>query len=283
MLTFPEIDPVAISIGPITIAGKVIGPLNVHWYGLMYLFGFAAGWALAYYRASTRDCVIKPKEAEDLTFYGAMGLVIGARVGYIVFYNFEAWSKDFFLIFRVWEGGMSFHGGLIGMALALLLFARKFNRNFFDIVDFVAPFAPLGIFFGRMGNFIGGELYGRPTDVPWAMIFPDDPGVPRHPSQLYEAFLEGIVLFSVLMWFSRKPRPRASVIGLFLLLYGIFRFSVEFFREPDAHIQYDLFGWVTRGQILCMPMIIVGAGLLIWTYRREPKRRMMAAQQEAKA
>lgn len=279
MLTFPEIDPIAFSIGPVAIAGKEIGPLSVHWYGLMYLFGFAAGWALAYYRANTRDSVIKPKEAEDMTFYAAMGLVIGARLGYIIFYNFEAWTKDFTLIFKVWEGGMSFHGGLIGMAIGLLLFARKFKRNFFDCVDFAAPFAPLGIFFGRMGNFIGGELYGRPTDVPWGMVFPDDPGVPRHPSQLYEGVFEGLVLFAVLMWFSRKPRPRAAVIGLFLLLYGVFRFCIEFFREPDAHIQYDLFGWVTRGQILCVPMIIVGAGLLIWTYRREPKRRALAAAQ----
>lgn len=272
MLTYPEIDPVAVSLGPFTIAGNSIGPLNIHWYGLMYLFGFAAGWALAYYRASTRDTVINPKQAEDMTFYGAMGLVIGARVGYVVFYNFDSWMNDFFMIVRVWEGGMSFHGGLIGMALGLLLFARKFNKNFFDCVDFAAPFAPIGIFFGRMGNFIGGELYGRPTDVPWAMEFPNDPGVPRHPSQLYEGVLEGLVLFAILMWFSRKPRPRAAVIGLFLLLYGLFRFSVEFVREPDAHIMFDLFGWMTRGQILCLPMMIVGASLLVWTYRREPHR-----------
>ncbi len=281
MLTYPEIDPVAVSIGSFTIAGKTLGPLNIHWYGLMYLFGFAAGWALAYYRAGKRESVIQPKQAEDLLFYGAMGLVIGARVGYIVFYNFQAWTNDFSLIFRVWEGGMSFHGGLIGMAMGLLLYSRKINRNFFDVVDFVAPFAPLGIFFGRMGNFIGGELYGRPTDVPWAMIFPGDPGVPRHPSQLYEGFLEGLVLFSVLMWFSRKPRPRAAVIGLFLTLYGVFRFSVEFVREPDAHISFDLFGWMTRGQILCIPMILVGVSLLIWTYRREPVRRRIAEQAKA--
>lgn len=278
MLTYPEIDPVAISIGPITIAGKAFGPLSVHWYGLMYLFGFAAGWALSYYRASTRKAVIEPKQAEDLLFYGAMGLVVGARVGYIIFYNMEAWSNDLGLIFRIWEGGMSFHGGLIGMALGLLLYSRKINQNFFDVVDFVAPFAPIGLFFGRIGNFIGSELYGRTSDVPWAMVFPNDPsGQPRHPSQIYEAILEGLVLFTILFWFSSKPRPRASVIGLFLLLYGVFRYSIEFFRQPDAQITFLLFGWMTRGQMLCLPMIIVGASLLIWTYRQEPKRHLSKA------
>lgn len=271
MLTFPEIDPVAISIGGFTIAGKTIGPIDIHWYGLMYLFGFLGCWVLANYRASKPGAVINRKQTEDMIFYGAMGLVVGARAGYVVFYNFDAWMNDFFMLFRLWEGGMSFHGGLLGTAIGLLLFARRVDRNFFDIVDFVAPFAPLGILFGRIGNFIGGELYGRPTDVPWAMVFPGDPGVPRHPSQLYEAALEGIVLFVILMWFSRKPRPRGAIIGLFLLLYGVFRFSIEFFREPDAHIGFDLFNWLTRGQILCLPMIAVGIGLLIWTYRREPK------------
>lgn len=277
MLSFPNIDPVAISIGEFTVAGKTIGPLEVHWYGLMYLFGFIGAWLLAYRRARRPDTVIEPKQAEDLIFYGAMGIVIGGRVGYILFYNFEAWLNDPLLLFRVWEGGMSFHGGLIGTAIAMLLFARKIHKNFFDIVDFVAPFAPLGIFFGRIGNFIGGELYGRATDVPWAIVFPSDPtGLPRHPSQLYEALLEGLVLFIVLFWFSSKPRPRASVIGLFLVLYGTFRFVVEFFREPDAHIMFDLFGWMTRGQILSLPMIALGLVLIVWTYSQEPKRRALA-------
>lgn len=277
MLSFPNIDPVAISIGAFTVAGKTIGPLEIHWYGLMYLFGFIGAWVLSYRRARRPDTVIEPKQAEDLIFYGAMGIVIGGRIGYIFFYNFESWLNDPLLLFRVWEGGMSFHGGLIGAAIAMLLFARKIQRNFFDIVDFVAPFAPLGIFFGRIGNFIGGELYGRVTDVPWAIVFPSDPtGLPRHPSQLYEALLEGLVLFLVLFWFSAKPRPRASVIGLFLLLYGTFRFIVEFFREPDAHIMFDLFGWMTRGQILSLPMIALGLVLIVWTYSQEPKRRALA-------
>lgn len=280
MLSYPDIDPVAISIDAFTVAGKTIGPLEVHWYGLMYLFGFLGAWLLAYRRGRRSDTVIEPKQAEDLIFYGAMGVVVGGRVGYVLFYNFEAFLSDPLLLVRVWDGGMSFHGGLIGTALALLLFARKIQKNFFDIVDFVAPFAPIGLFFGRIGNFIGGELYGRATDVPWAMVFPTDPtGLPRHPSQLYEALLEGLLLFVILFWFSNKPRPRGSVIGLFLLLYGVFRFTVEFFREPDAHIMFDLFGWMTRGQILCLPMIAVGLALIAWTYKQEPKRKAQAPQQ----
>lgn len=273
MIKYPEIDPVAISIDAFTIAGKTFGPLNIHWYGLMYLFGFAGGYFLAYRRTKKRDLVVRSNQVEDLTFYVAMGLVIGARVGYILFYNFEAWMSDLTLIFRVWEGGMSFHGGLIGTALAALLYCKKINRNFFDLVDFIAPFACLGLFFGRIGNFIGGELYGRVTDVPWAMEFPNAPGELRHPSQLYEAFLEGIVLFVVLYWFSSKPRPRGAVIGLFLLLYGTFRFAVEFVREPDSHLIDELlFGWITRGQQLCIPMILGGAAIIAWSYYRAAKK-----------
>lgn len=258
MLSYPNIDPVAFSIGPV----------QVHWYGLMYLLSFAIGWALAAYRSRTRDAVLKPGQAEDFTFYVAMGIVAGARIGYILFYNVEAWLNDPLVLLRVWEGGMSFHGGMIGLAIAMLLYARKINKNFFDLVDFVAPFAPVGLFFGRIGNFIGGELYGRVSDVAWAMQFPGDPDNLRHPSQLYQAALEGLVLFVVLFWFSSKPRPRGAVIGLFMVLYGIFRFSVEFVREPDAHIMFDLFGWMTRGQLLSLPMIGVGIAVLVWSYRQ---------------
>lgn len=272
MLKYPEIDPVALSIDAFTIAGKTFGPFDIHWYGLMYLVGFAGGWFLAVYRAKKGDRVIRPDQAEDLTFYSAMGVILGARIGYVFFYNFKAWLDDPMMIFRVWEGGMSFHGGMLGLAIAMLLYAGKIKRNFFDLVDYIAPFAPIGLFFGRIGNFIGGELYGRAADVPWAMIFPKDPGVARHPSQLYEAFLEGIVLFVLLFWFSQKPRPRGAVIALFLLGYGSFRFFVEFFREPDAHIGFAAFDWMTRGQELCVPMILGGLGILIWTYMKEPKR-----------
>lgn len=284
MLSYPNIDPVAISIGAFTIAGKTIGPLEIHWYGLMYLFGFVGAWILAYRRGRRPDTVIESKQAEDLIFYGAMGIVLGGRIGYIFFYNFDAWLSDPLLIVRIWDGGMSFHGGLIGTAIAMLLFARKIHKNFFDIVDFVAPFAPLGLFFGRIGNFIGGELYGRATDSPLGMVFPTDPlGIARHPSQLYQAMFEGLLLFIILFWFSAKPRPRAAVIGLFMTLYGVFRFSMEFFRQPDAHIMFDLFGWMTRGQLLCLPMIAIGLALLLWTYRQEPRRREQAATTERAA
>ena len=259
MLPYPDIDPVAVSVFSI----------DIHWYGLMYLFGFIAAWLLSIYRAGQGPRVIRANQADDLVFYGAMGVVAGARIGYILFYDLASVMEDPLRILRVWEGGMSFHGGLIGTALALWLYARKIGRNFFDVVDFIAPFAPIGIFFGRLGNFIGAELWGRASDVPWAMVFPTDPdGLPRHPSQLYEAFLEGIVLFVILFWYSARPRPRAAVIGAFVMFYGLFRFSVEFVREPDAHIMFDLFGWVTRGQLLSIPMMMLGAGLLVWTYRR---------------
>ncbi len=274
MLKYPEIDPVALSIDAFTIAGKTLGPLNIHWYGLMYLFGFAGAWLLAVYRAKSSQRVVEAKQVEDLIFYSAMGVILGARIGYVIFYNLNAWMDDLFMIVRLWEGGMSFHGGLIGLATAMLIYAAKYNKNFFDLVDFVAPFAPIGLCLGRIGNFIGGELYGRATDVSWAMIFPKDPtSLPRHPSQLYEAFLEGIVLFIILFWFSQKPRPRGAVIGLFMLGYGVFRFSVEFVRQPDAHIMFDLFGWMTRGQILCLPMMGIGLALLAWAYLQNSKRK----------
>lgn len=271
MLKFPDIDPIAFSIGPLQLGNTTLGPLDIHWYGIMYLVGFAGAWLMSIYRARKPWTPIEPGQAEDLIFYSAMGLVIGARVGYILFYSFEAWMNDLTLIFRPWEGGMSFHGGLIGVAIALLLYARKIKRNFFDLVDFVAPFAPIGLFFGRIGNFIGGELFGRVTTVPWAVEFPRAPGEFRHPSQLYEAFLEGLVLFCILFWFSARPRPRGAVIGLFMVLYGVFRFSVEFVREPDSHIMFDMFGWMTRGQLLCIPMVLVGAALIVYGYRQPYK------------
>lgn len=259
MLQFPNIDPVAIAIGP----------LKVHWYGLMYLFGFAVAFLIGSRRAKTGNRVVTPEQMGDMVFYGAMGVVFGARIGYIVFYKFSQWLQDPTLIFRVWEGGMSFHGGLIGTAIALYLYGRSINRHFLDMVDYAAPLATLGLFFGRIGNFIGADLYGRVTTMPWGMVFPgDDSGQPRHPSQLYEAFLEGICLFIILYWYSGKPRPRGAVIGAFVMLYGIFRFFVEFFREPDSHIGFDLFGWVTRGQILCFVMIVVGAALMAYAYRQ---------------
>ncbi len=263
MLVHPEIDPVAIQIGP----------LAVHWYGLMYLFGFATAWLLAMHRAGKPSCLVQRKQVENLVTYGAFGVIIGARVGYVLFYNFSYWMSDPLYMFRVWEGGMSFHGGLLGVTLAMLIYAQRARISFVRLMDFVAPFIPPGLGFGRLGNFISQELWGRPTDVSWGMVFPRDPeGLARHPSQLYQAVLEGLVLFVVLYWFSRKPRPTGAVCGMFLLLYGLFRSFVEFFREPDAHIQFDFFGWVTRGQLLSLPMILLGAGLITWGYWRERNR-----------
>ena len=263
MLTYPNIDPVAIAIGPV----------KVHWYGIMYLLAFASAWALGWYRAGQSWRPVERKHMEDLLFYVALGVVLGGRFGYVMFYNFGQFLDDPLWLFRIWEGGMSFHGGLLGVIIAVALFARRIRQPFFRLMDFVAPLVPPGLLLGRLGNFIGGELWGRATDVPWAMVFPKDTAqLPRHPSQLYEAFLEGLVLFAVLYWYSRKPRPTAAVSALFVLLYGIFRFSIEFVREPDAHIQFDLFEWVTRGQILSTPMIIVGAVVLIGAYVKDAQK-----------
>ncbi len=270
MLKYPEIDPVLLSLGPFDIAGKTLGPLEVHWYGIMYLFGFLGAWLVAMNRAKQPNSFVSKAQIEDLIVYGAMGVIIGGRFGYVLFYYFDRFLLDPLWLFRVWEGGMSFHGGMLGVVVALWLYSRKIRQPFLAVTDFVAPMVPLGLGFGRLGNFIGQELWGRATDVSWGMVFPRDPlGLTRHPSQLYQAFLEGLVLFTVLLWFSSKPRPRGAVGGLFLLLYGCFRFSVEFVREPDSHIGFDVLGWMTRGQMLSLPMILAGIGFLIWAYREE--------------
>jgi phosphatidylglycerol:prolipoprotein diacylglycerol transferase len=259
-MVHPNINPVAF---------EIFG-FGVHWYGLMYLLGFASAYALGHWRARKPGALFSPKQIEDLIFWGAVGLVFGGRCGYVFFYNMADFLADPLWLFRIWEGGMSFHGGVLGVLLAMLLFARKEHKNFLDIMDFVTPLVPPGLFFGRMGNFIGQELWGRETTVPWAMKFPKDHPdmLLRHPSQLYEAFLEGLVLFIILLWYSSKPRPRGTVVGLGALLYGVFRFSVEFVREPDAHLQSELwFGWMTRGQQLCIPMIVVGLLMILVAYR----------------
>jgi phosphatidylglycerol:prolipoprotein diacylglycerol transferase len=257
MLPYPNIDPVAISIGP----------LKVHWYGLMYVIGIGAVWFLARQRAKQPGFPWTASQIEDLIFYTALGLVIGGRVGYILFYNFTAFLHDPLMLFRVWEGGMAFHGGMLGAFAAMALFARNSGGSFFQVSDFIAPYVPIGLFTGRIGNFINAELWGKPTDLPWAMVFPGAGPEPRHPSQLYEAFLEGIVLFVALQWFSRQSPPRMAVSGLFLLLYGLFRFAVEFVRLPDTHIGYLAFDWLTMGQILSLPMILGGLLLLGLAYR----------------
>lgn len=261
MIVYPEINPVAFSIGPLT----------VHWYGLMYLTGFALMWVLGTYRAKQPGSGWTRQQVEDLVFYGAVGLILGARIGYILFYNFSNFIADPVILFKVWQGGMSFHGGAIGVVVAMILFRRKYQKNFFDIADFLVPLAPPGLFAGRMGNFINAELPGRVADpdLPWAFIYPHVDNLPRHPSSLYQGLSEGFLLFVIMWFFSMKPKPRAAVGGLFLLCYGSFRFTTEFFREPDVQLGFVAFGWMSQGQVLSTPMIIAGIGLMIWAYKKK--------------
>ncbi len=256
MLTYPEIDPVALAIGP----------LKIHWYGLMYLFGFAAAWALGNYRAKQPNSGWNSDQVGDLIFFCAAGLVLGARMGYMVFYQFDSLVENPLDLLRIWEGGMSFHGGAIGVMAGVAYFCRKHKKNFLNVTDYLVPLAPLGIFSGRIGNFINGELWGRVTDSPLGMVFPTGGPLPRHPSQLYEGVLEGLVLFLILWFYSSKPRPMAAVSGLFLAGYGGFRFTVEFFRQPDAHLGFIAFDWLTMGMILSTPMVVAGVGLMAWAY-----------------
>ena len=258
MINHPGIDPIAVSLGP----------LQIHWYGLMYLLAFLSAWQIANRTSRRAWSPVKADQVEDLIVYGAWGVILGGRMGYMLFYSFDQWVADPALVVRIWEGGMSFHGGLLGVILALLWYARKHNLAFFSLTDFVAPLVPAGLFFGRIGNFIGQELWGRPTSVSWAMLFPADPEqLPRHPSQLYEAFGEGLLLFVLVNWYARKPRLFGEVSGLFLLGYGMARFSVEFVRQPDAQFAgaeatIQAFDWMTRGQLLCVPMIFAGLWFL---------------------
>ena len=256
--THPFIDPVALSIGPIA----------MHWYGLMYLFGFAAFWLLGWVRSRKPDALINVDQLTDLLFFGVAGVILGGRIGYVLFYQPGSLLQDPLLLVRLWEGGMSFHGGLLGVIVACVFFARSRQIPFLKLTDFVAPLIPLGLGFGRIGNWINGELWGRPTDLPWAMIFPMVDQLPRHPSQLYQASLEGLVLFILLWWFSARPRPIGAVSGVFLLAYGLFRFVVEFVREPDLHLGYLALGWLTMGQLLSLPMMLAGGLLLYTAYRR---------------
>lgn len=258
MFVHPSIDPVAVSLGP----------LDVHWYGLMYLLSFLLGWGLGIVRTAQAHVHWSREEVGDLLFYVVLGVVIGGRVGYMLFYQPGLLLDNPLQLFYIWQGGMSFHGGMLGVFAAAAWFARHTGRGFFDITDFVAPIVPVGLFFGRIANFINGELIGRVTDVPWAMVYPYVDMAPRHPSELYEAGLEGLLLFAVLWLFARRTRPRMAVSGLFLLGYGCLRFFAEFFRKPDDFLGFVAFDWMTMGQILCVPMIMGGVLLLGLAYRR---------------
>nr|VFK50379.1 MAG: Prolipoprotein diacylglyceryl transferase [Candidatus Kentron sp. TUN]VFK51559.1 MAG: Prolipoprotein diacylglyceryl transferase [Candidatus Kentron sp. TUN]VFK55966.1 MAG: Prolipoprotein diacylglyceryl transferase [Candidatus Kentron sp. TUN] len=256
-----DIDPIAIQLGP----------LSIHWYGLMYLVGFGIAWWLGRLRATDVSRGWQPIALDDLVFYFALGAVLGGRIGYIVFYDFAHFLQAPWIIFEIWKGGMSFHGGMIGVLVTMWWYAHRHGRTFFEVADFIAPLVPPGLGAGRLGNFINGELWGKTTDLPWGVVFPHPRAglLPRHPSQLYEAFLEGAVLFAILWLFSKKPRPTMAVSGLFLVGYGIFRFLVEFIRIPDQALGYLALDWLTMGQILSIPMVLTGVGLLFLAYRRQ--------------
>ena len=255
MITYPEINPVALDLGF----------AKIHWYGLMYLIGFAASWWLGVVRAAQPDSGWKKDEVADLIFYGALGVILGGRIGYVLFYNFSAFVDNPLLILQIWQGGMSFHGGMLGVFVALYLFGRKTQKTFFQVSDFIAPMVPIGLGAGRIGNFINVELLGRPADpaLPWAMDFGDR--IARHPSQLYQAITEGLLLFLILWIYSSKTRPRRMVSAWFLIGYGCFRTFTEFFRIPDAHIGFVAFNWLTEGQLLSIPMILAGIFIIYKT------------------
>jgi phosphatidylglycerol---prolipoprotein diacylglyceryl transferase len=253
MLTYPHINNIAIKIGPI----------KVYWYGLMYLLGIICAIMLGKIKAKQLHLDWTNEQIIDLVFYCALGVIVGGRIGYVLFYATGTLISDPLFIFRIWQGGMAFHGGIIGVLIAVYLFARRMHLPYFTVGDFLAPLVPLALFAGRIGNFINAELPGRVTTMPWGMVFPYSGALPRHPSQLYEALFEGIVLFLILWIYSSKPRPRCSVSALFLIGYSVFRFCCEFFREPDMQLGFVAFDWLTMGQLLSIPLFIGGVVLLL--------------------
>ena len=260
MIEYPSFDPVAFSLGPI----GPLGTIRVHWYGIMYLVGFAAGWWLARLRARKPDSSWRPGDVDDLIFFSALGVILGGRLGWVLVYGHEVLADDPLAILKVWQGGMSFHGGLAGVMIALAFFARRRKRAVADVFDFTAPLPGIGLLAGRIGNFINGELWGKTTDVPWGFLVN---GEVRHASQLYEAALEGLVLFTILWIYTAKPRPQLAPSGVFLAGYAVFRFAVEFVRVPDENMGYLAWGWLTTGQALSIPVFIVGVAMLVYAYR----------------
>jgi phosphatidylglycerol:prolipoprotein diacylglycerol transferase len=295
MLTYPAIDPIIFEVGP----------LAVRWYGVSYLIAFAFAWWLGRKRASRPGSTWKPTDVDDIIFYGALGAILGGRVGWVLFYGFEQFVAQPSMLFKVWQGGMSFHGGLIGVMIAESILARRRGHRIADMFDFLAPLPGLGILAVRVANFINGELWGKPTTLAWGFLvdpeklhpiqrqealslcerFEISPCVLQlHASQLYEGLLEGLVLFVILWLFTAKPRPRLAPAGLFLICYGLARFGVEFVRVPDENRGYLLFDWVTMGQILSLPMVLAGVIIMIIAYRRnepsgnvDPKRLAVGA------
>ena len=258
-LTYPEISPIMVQLGSVAI----------RWYSMAYLAGIILGWLMVKQRIKNYGLKITSAQLEDLVFYVTIGIILGGRLGYVLFYGAEMWKQSWWEVFAIWRGGMSFHGGALGVIAALWLFARKIKYNFLELTDLVVPVVPIGLFLGRIANFVNDELWGRVTDVPWAIRFPNGGFLPRHPSQLYEAALEGVLLFVVLnlMWKNPKVREhKGTVSACFVLLYGLFRILMEQFREPDAHMGF-FFNYFTMGQLLSVPLMVVGALVLFWSWR----------------
>ena len=261
MLTYPHFNPIALQFGPI----------KIHWYGIMYLIGFAAAWVLGVWRSKKPHSPLTATQVGDVIFYGALGVILGGRIGYMLFYNLTNFIHQPWIIVEIWDGGMSFHGGLIGVAIVMWLYARKNKLTLFALTDFIAPMVPIGLGAGRIGNFINGELWGRVTSSSIGMIFPGAGPLPRYPSQLIEFFLEGVVLFAILWCVSIKPRPKMLMSALFLIFYGLFRVGAEFFRQPDPQLGFVAFGWVSQGQLLSIPMILLGGILLVIIHVKSKK------------
>jgi phosphatidylglycerol:prolipoprotein diacylglycerol transferase len=259
MLVYPHINPIALQLGP----------LAIHWYGLMYMAGFLTFLWLGRKRIVTLNCTqITNKTLDDLLFYGVLGVILGGRLGEVLFYNPGYYLSNPLKILAVWEGGMSFHGGFLGVLVAMAVFAYQQKLRWLELMDFIAPLVPPGLAFGRLGNFINGELWGRPTDAPWGMVFSHVDNLPRHPSQLYEFALEGVLLFILLWFYARKPRPTGAVSGLFLIGYGSFRFLGEFTRNPDDGIFGLMTFGISMGQWLSLPMVVIGILMMSWSMRR---------------